>query len=86
MKKILIVVVLLGLFCGVSYCEHNYIRYNCKVIEASPYSAILEDRSGWTWTVEGEGYEIGQIVDLKMHDNFTSAYIDDDIIKKVIKK
>ena len=86
MKKILILVLVLGSFFGASYYEHNYTRYDCKVVEASPYGAIFEDRCGWTWAVEGEGYEIGQIADLKMYDNFTSAYIDDDVIKKVVKK
>lgn len=86
MKKILITVVLLSLFCGVSHYEHNYTRYDCEVIEVNAEGAILKDRCGWTWAVKGKGYEIGQIADLKMHDNFTSAYIDDDIIKKVVKK
>lgn len=86
MKKILGLVLILGLFCAVSHYEHNYTRYDCKVVEASPKGAIFEDRCGWTWAVEGEGYEVGQIADLKMHDSFTSAYIDDDVIKKVVKK
>ena len=86
MKKILIAVLLLAMFCGACYCEHNYTRYDCIVTQACEAGAIFEDRCGWTWFVEGEGYEVGQIADLKMHDNLTSAYIDDDIIKKVIKK
>lgn len=86
MKKILGLVLILGLFCAASHYEHNYTRYDCKVVEASPNGAIFEDRCGWTWAVEGEGYEVGQIADLKMHDSFTSAYIDDDVIKKVVKK
>ena len=86
MKKILIAVLLFGLLCGISYHEHNYTRYDCQVIEATPYGAIFEDQCGFTWAVEGEGYEIGQVVDLKMHDNFSNAYIEDDVIKKVVKK
>lgn len=86
MKKILGLILILVLFCAASHYEHNYTRDNCKVIEASPTGALIEDRCGFTWYYEGEGFEIGEVVDLKMHDAFTSAYIDDDVIKKVVKK
>jgi hypothetical protein len=45
---------------------------------------LIEDGCGFTWYYEGEGYEVGTVVDLKMYDNITSAYIDDDIIKEVV--
>lgn len=83
-KNVLVVLLLCMLFCGASYYEHNYTRYDCEVIEATTTGAIFVDRCGWTWYVEGEGYEIGQIADLKMYDSCTSAYIDDDIIKEVV--
>ena len=85
MKKILIAVLILGLFCGACYIEHNYTRTDCEVIEASSMGALIEDRCGFTWYYEGEGFEVGDLVDLKMHDNFTSSNIDDDEIKKVVR-
>ena len=86
MKQILIAI-LIGIgICTLSYFDHNYTRPDCVVVEASPTGAIFEDECGFTWYVESEGYEVGQIVDLKMHDNFSSGYIYDDVIKKVVKK
>jgi hypothetical protein len=86
MKKILIAVLLLAGFGVASYYEHNYTRKDCEVIEASAGGAILVDACGFTWAVEGEGYEVGQIADLKMHNSYTSGCIDDDVIKKVVIK
>jgi hypothetical protein len=86
MKQILIAI-LIGIgICTLSYFDHNYTRENCVVVEASPIGAIFEDDCGFTWFEEGKGYEVGQIADLKMQDNFSSGYIDDDVIKKVEKK
>ena len=86
MKKILVAILIIGAFYGVSYYEHNYTRHNCEVIAATEYGAIFEDECGFTWMVEGEGYKVGQIADIKMYDNLTHSYIDDDEIKKVIIK
>ncbi len=86
MKNFIIGILLIGIFCTTLYYEHNYTRRDCVVIEASPVGAIFEDKCGFTWVIKDGGYEIGQIVDLKMHDNCTNTYIYDDVIKKVIKR
>ena len=85
-RNVLVIMLLVGMFCGASYYEHNYTRQDCVVVEASPTGAIFEDRCGFTWYWEEEGFEVGDVVDLKMYDNCSSAYIDDDEIKKVIKR
>ena len=85
MKKIVILILALTSLNGLSKLEHNYTRDNCKVIEASPYGAIIEDRTGNTWYYEAEGFNVGDIVDMKMHDNWTISNIEDDIIQKVKK-
>ena len=84
-RNLLVVALFVGAFYGVSYYEHHYTRHNCEVIEATNYGAIFEDECGFTWMVEGEGYEVGQIADIKMYDNLTHC-IDDDEIKEVIIK
>ena len=87
MKKIarcLIVVLFISMFCAVGYIEHNYTRRDCVVISSTDTGIMVEDTAGYTWYCEGVSYPVGTRVDLKMYDNITSAWIDDDIIKKVV--
>ena len=84
-KNVLVVVLLLAVCCVVSWCECNYTRYNCVVVEASPTGAIFEDQCGFTWYVECEGYQVGDKADLKMYNNGTNNCIDDDEIKELVR-
>ena len=43
----------------------------------------VEDTCGFEWEFYGDGYEVGQKVEMKMHTNFTHGEIFDDEIKKV---
>lgn len=86
MKKILVAILIIGAFVGVSYIEHNYTRDNCVVVEASKTGCLILDEVGEQWYWEGEGFEVDDVVEMKMFDNLTSAYIGDDEIKEVIKK
>ena len=88
-KTIIAVVLLVVGFLGCCYIEHNYTRYNCEVVAVTETGAIFEDVCGWQWYwefEEGEHFELGDFADLKMYDYCTSAYIDDDVIKKVVKQ
>lgn len=78
MKK---VVVLLVMFALGGYIECNYTREDCVVIEATETGAIFEDKCGFTWYVDCEGYEVGDKADLKMYNNGTNNCIDDDEIR-----
>ena len=80
-RNVLVIMLLVGMFCGASYYEHNYTREDCVVVEASPTGAIFEDKSGFTWYVECEGYEVGDKADLKMYNNHTDNCIDDDEVR-----
>lgn len=62
--------------------EHHYTR-DAKVIEVSGDLVIVEDTCGFEWEFYGEGYEVGQKVEMKMFTNFTHEEIFDDEIKKV---
>jgi hypothetical protein len=93
--KILVAVLLVGMFCGASYYEHNYTRKDCKVTDKNDAVIEFTDKCGWTWVwcAESEedielyqSLEVGNHIDVKMYDNFTSANIDDDEITKIIKK
>lgn len=82
--KVLLVALFVGVFCAVGYLEHNYTRRDCVVIESTDDGIMVEDTAGYTWYYEGVSYPVGTRVDLKMYDNVTSAWIDDDVIKKVV--
>lgn len=95
MKRILkvgLVVLLLAVACHI---EHNYTRTECEITHKN--DAILEftDKCGFTWSWYAEtdedidlynSLEMGDKVNLKMYDNLSSAYIEDDVVKKVVKK
>lgn len=93
--RILLAVLLVGAFCGACHYEHNYTRDYCEIKNKNDAVIEFEDRCGWTWVWCAEteediklyqSLEVGDKIDVKMHDNFTSAYIDDDIIKAIIKQ
>ena len=42
-RNVLVIMLLVGMFCGASYYEHNYTRQDCVVVEASPPGAICDD-------------------------------------------
>lgn len=85
MKNFILVSLLIPMLCGANYIEHNYTRKNCVVIEVHNNNIKVKDNRGFEWSFNGEGFSVGDIVDLKMHDNTTTIHFD-DIIKDVIKK
>lgn len=95
MKKVLTAVIIMIGVIGATHFEHNYTRNNCVVTDKNDCILELTDRCGYTWVWLAEeqheielyqSVEIGDELDIKMHDNFSSAYIDDDVIKELIKK
>lgn len=86
MKKIIIGVLLVGGILGCNYYEHHYTRDNCEVVRIENNIVTVEDKCGFYWQFEDEGYSKGDIVDLKMFDSCTNSNIKDDEIIKVIRK
>lgn len=84
MKKIIVIIAIFSMIMGMSYFEHNYIRQNCEVTQICDGIVTVIDETGETWDFIAKGYKVGDIVDVKMHDNYTSAYVYDDEITKVI--
>ena len=64
--------------------NHNYTMKNCVVTEATETGCLIVDENGEGWYLEGEGFEVGEIVELEMHDNFTED-IYDDVLENVTK-
>jgi hypothetical protein len=83
MKKIIMIIAILSMVMSISYFEHNYIRPNCEVTQICDGIVTVIDETGETWDFIAKGYKVGDIVDVKMHDNYTSAYVYDDIVKGV---
>ena len=84
-KNLLVVAMLLGLYCAAGYIGCNYTRHDCVAVSASPTGVIFKDGCGYTWYWEEGGFEVGDVVDLKMFTNCTDENIDDDEIKKVVR-
>lgn len=86
LKNVVIGLLLLAGFCFCSYIEHNYTRDCCVVTDVTTQGIEVEDQSGELWFYETKDkFAVGDVVDLKMNDNCTSAYTHDDIIKSVKK-
>lgn len=60
--------------------SHYYVRKDCEVVKVDGYTVSVEDNMGRWWKFEGEGFEIGDIVDVEMFDNLTDGIKDDQII------
>ena len=85
-KGLFVATVITGLAFG-CYTEHNYTKPNCKIINATGKDILIEDLNGNIWAFEGEhSFKIGDKVKMKMFDNGTQGYSEDDVIKKIIKE
>jgi hypothetical protein len=88
MKKILIIIICLSILFGTSYLENIYTRENCKITQINDGIATIEDKCGfiWDYDIEIEEIKVGDVVNLKMHTNYTISNFSDDTIKKIILK
>lgn len=87
MKKIALGLVLVLLFGTACYIEHNYTRKDCEVVRVENGIVRFKDKCGfyWDWEIEeNEYFEVGDFVDLKMNDSYSSGYVGDDVITKVV--
>ena len=85
MKKLLIAIIAIGAFMALGYWEHHYTREQCEVVRTTADSTIFKDKQGHLWESKETGFTVGEMVDLKMHDNFTVSDIKDDTIRRIIK-
>ena len=60
--------------------SHYYARKNCEVIKVDGYIVTVEDNMGRWWDFEGEGFMVGDRVDVKMWDGLTDSIKDDQIV------
>ena len=64
------------------YFEHHYTR-QAEVVEVCGDVVLVEDACGFEWEFYGDGFKVGQKVEMKMYTNFTDNTIFDDEIEKV---
>ena len=83
MMTVVLVVAFVGLFCFASWFETHYTRQDCVVVSYVEDVVTVEDTCGYTWDFIGDGYEVGDVVDLKMYTNHTDSTIYDDVIEDV---
>ena len=88
MKTMLILVAVVSALSGANYVEHHYTREDCVVIQDCDKCITFEDKNGHRWDMydENNEFQVGDIADLKMHDNNTIDNIKDDEIVKVLHK
>ena len=82
-KLVLMLVVFIIMFVFASWIDTHYTRQDCKVVGYVEDVVTVEDSCGYQWQFIGEGYEVGDTVDLKMFNNRTHNYVYDDEIIEV---
>lgn len=85
-QSIIFTIILIGGFCLCSYYEHHYTRNDCIVTRVENNIVTVKDKCNYFWEFESdEEFAKGDKVKLKMFDNCSSSYIEDDEIVKVVK-
>jgi hypothetical protein len=62
--------------------ECHYWR-EAQVISVENQLVKVEDKAGYRWTFSGEGYRVGDEVEMLMFNNTTDSIISDDEIEEV---
>lgn len=84
MKAILSVLAVLAVVAGFGYVghmEHSYVREGCEVVAIEGNEVVVLDNAGHEWSFVGEGYKLGEVVELEMFDNCTNSIYDDEVIE-----
>ena len=79
MRRVLIIIMVI-LFISVCYTLESHYTREAKVTTVNCIEVTVEDNQGFEWSFCGEGYQVGQMVTLKMSDNHTDIITDDIII------
>ena len=82
-KLIAFLIAFVIMFVFASWIDTHYTRKDCVVVGYVEDVVTVEDSCGYEWQYIGEGYEIGDVVDLVMYTNHTDNYIYDDEIVEV---
>lgn len=75
-----LLLLLVNVMCICSFVETHYTRKECKVVECNKELVTVVDKCGFLWDFKAEDLKLGDTVTLKMHTNYTTEDIFDDII------
>ena len=78
--KLLIVLAVIFTIGKLESNSHYYTRKNCEVVKVDGYIVSVEDDMGRWWKFEGEGFEVGDRVDVEMFDSLTDEIKDDQVV------
>ena len=62
----------------------RYTREGCKVVNVIGNDVYVVDTCGNRWSFEGNGYKVGQLVDLRMDNAGTDSTIEDDKVVRAL--
>ena len=85
MKKLVAIITMLIMVFGVwfaSHYEHHYIRQG-EVVQINDGWATIYDTTDNAWDVDAKGLNVGDKVEIIMHDNDTSNNITDDKVMEI---
>jgi hypothetical protein len=57
---------------------------NAEIVEVNGTEVIFVTDDGNEWSIESDGYAVGDKVTVKFHTNYTDN-VEDDIVKKIYK-
>ena len=63
--------------------ENTYTKTDCVVVRVENEEITIKDKDGLYWTYKNNNYKEGDILELTMYSNGTTAFADDEITKVV---
>lgn len=83
MKKITVIFAAVAVIASVMSHAQTYTRTNCEVISVRDGIVTADDGRGYAYDFYGDGYTVGEYINLKMNTNGTDNPIDDSVISVV---
>lgn len=81
-KNITLMMIVVVMFCWCSWYETHYTR-EATVIDVTDNIITVVDRCDYTWSFEGDGFNVDDEVKLMMNTMHTDSNIFDDEIEDV---
>lgn len=83
MKKITVIFAAVAVIASVMSHAQTYVRKDCEVVSTRNGIVAVEDTCGYTWLFAGDGYKVGDVVNVKMVTHGTDDPKDDSVVAVV---
>lgn len=80
MKKVTVIFAAFAVVTAIMSHAQTYTRNDCEVVSTRNGVVTVADNCGYVWDFEGDGYKVGEHINIKMNTNGTDNPIDDSII------